>query len=172
MTALRLKFFVLGMLLFYQAELSALSSDRGKKIFMEADRVELDDRQGVGRYHGQVRFKQGSIELTAAEVIVRRQAGKIHTLEALGQPVHFRQQLDGDEGEMRAQAQRMEYIESEDRLRLYGGAELWQGGDHFAGDYMEYDLRQETVMARGDEESEQRVRIVIQPPVSQPEVSP
>lgn len=172
MTTWRVRICLLSAMILYQSDVLALSTDRLQKIFLEADQVELDDQQGVGRYSGHVQFRQGTIELAAAEVIVRRQAGRLHTLEAHGQPVHFRQQLDNQKGEMRARAQKMEYVENEDRLRLYGDAELWQSGDRFAGDYIEYDLATETVLAHSKQDSEQRVQIIIQPSPPAPEEQP
>jgi len=141
----------------------ALESDRQQKIYIESHELEIDEADGISEYRGEVTFTRGSIHLTADKVRIFEKEGAFQKLLAWGQPVHLRQQLDGDRGEARAVANRMEYIGADDRLFLYGDAHLWQEGNEFSGDVIEYHLADEKVVARGDESQNGRVHIVIEP---------
>ena len=141
----------------------ALEEDRFQPVYVEADSVEIDEKLGVGVYKGAVRFVQGSIELFADEVTIHREQKEISKVIAKGDQASVRQQLGGAKGEMKAQANRIEYVANQDRIYLYGDARLVQGGDEFKGDYIEYGLQQESVVARSEDNGEERVKIVIQP---------
>ena len=141
----------------------ALESDRTQAVYVEAGSVEIDDKSGVGVYRQGVRFTQGSIRLFADEVTVYRENKLISKVVATGEPATIRQLLENDKGEMKAQAGKIEYIASKDRIYLYGDATLQQSGDQFKGDYIEYGLQQESVIARSEDTSEDRVKIIIQP---------
>lgn len=141
----------------------ALESDRSQPVYVEAGSVEIDDKLGVGVYQDNVRFTQGSIRLLADEVTVYRENKVISKVVAKGDPATIRQMLENGKGEMKAQADKIEYIASKDRIYLYGSATLQQSGDQFKGDYIEYGLQQESVIARSEDSSEERVKIIIQP---------
>lgn len=143
----------------------ALNNDREQPIYIESDELEVDDQQGVSEYRGSVRFTQGSIQLQADKVVVMEVEQRLQKVMAYGQPVHLRQLLDEDKGEMRAIADTMEYLVKDDSLVLHGSAKLWQRGNEFSGEEIIYHLSSETVVARSDKEQEGRVRIVIQPKV-------
>jgi lipopolysaccharide export system protein LptA len=110
-----------------------------------------------------VRLTQGSILFQADKVIVFKQARQLQKVVAYGGPVRLRQKMEADKGEMRAEAQQMEYLPESDRLFLQGDARLWQGGSEFSGERIEYQLKNEVVGARGDKKQDGRVHIVIQP---------
>lgn len=141
----------------------ALESDRQQKIYIESHELDIDEADGVSEYRGEVQFTRGSIHLTADKVRIFEKEGELQKLLAWGQPVHIRQQLDDNRGETRAVANRMEYMAASDRLFLYGDAHLWQKGNEFSGDVIEYHLADEKVVARGDESQSGRVHIVIEP---------
>jgi len=155
---------IIGLLLMLVCGMAmALTSDRQQPIYIESEEMDVDDLQGVSEYRGAVRFSQGSIILQADRVVVIGQQRGLKKVIAHGQPVHLSQQMDDDQGEMRAVAQKIEYLIKSDSLFLQGDAKLWQHGNEFSGDEIEYHLKKETVVARGDKEQEGRVRIVIQP---------
>jgi len=151
------------LLLSLSSPLMALNSDREQPIYIESDELEVDDLRGVSEYRGSVNFTQGSIQFQADKIIVFEKERRLHKVVAHGGPVHLRQQLEAEKGEMRAVARKMEYLASSDRLFLHGDARLWQGGNEFSGDQIEYHLKSETVVARSDEKQDSRVHIVIQP---------
>jgi len=140
-----------------------LASDREQPIHIQADSLEMDEAKGVSQYRGDVRFVQGSIVLSADFVIVYSEDKRVRKVIATGSPAHFSQQLDGEDGEMRARASRIEYFASKELLQLHGDAYLWQADNQFTGDLIEYGLKDEVVMARKAKSGDERVRIVIQP---------
>ena len=154
---------VILLLMLVCGPLMALESDRQQKIYIESHELEIDEAGGISEYRGEVSFTRGSVHLTADKVRIFEKEGTLQKLLAWGQPVHLSQQLDGDRGETRAVANRMEYIAASDRLFLYGEAHLWQEGNEFSGDVIEYHLADEKVVARGDESQSGRVHIVIEP---------
>lgn len=151
------------LLVLFCSQVMALESDRQQKIYIESNELEIDEAGGVSEYRGAVTFTRGSLHLTADKVRIYEKEGELQKLLAWGEPVHIRQQLNGDRGETRAVAQRMEYIAASDRLFLYGQAHLWQDGNEFSGDVIEYHLAEEKVVARGDAANSGRVHIVIEP---------
>jgi lipopolysaccharide export system protein LptA len=137
--------------------------EQPQKIYIESQELEIDETNGVSEYRGDVSFTRGGVHLTADRARLFEKEGKLQKLLAWGQPVHLRQQLTDARGETRAVASRMEYLAEDDRLFLYGEAHLWQDGNEFSGDVIEYHLSEEKVIARGDQSQSGRVHIVIEP---------
>lgn len=74
---------------------SALKSDKDQPIYVEADGVDIDDRKGISTYKGNVELTQGSIVIKADKVIVTQQANQTDLIEAVGNPVTFKQDTEG-----------------------------------------------------------------------------
>jgi len=142
---------------------TALESDQQQKIYIESDELEIDELSGESEYRGKVSFTRGSIHLTADKARMIEKQGELQKMLAWGEPVHLRQQREAERGETRAVAKRMEYLTEGDRLFLYGEAHLWQEGNEFSGDVIEYHLADEKVVARGDQSQSGRVHIIIEP---------
>jgi lipopolysaccharide export system protein LptA len=151
----------------------ALKADRQQPIYIESEELEVDEAHGVSEYRGSVRFSQGSIHLQADKVVVFELQQRLQKVIAYGAPVRLRQLMEEGQGEMRAEADKMEYVVQSDGLFLEGGAKLWEGGNEFSGERIEYHLQSDTVVAHSDKEQEGRVRIVIQPKpgLKEPELS-
>lgn len=141
----------------------ALRSDRTKPIDIKADRVEVDQRQQVSHYIGNVRMEQGSLKIIADEVVVYMEKGKLRKIVITGNPARFEQQPDNQQEVVSSRADNMEYYASEERLYLKHNAEVNQGANHFQGDFIEYDTLTSTVKANKAENSQSRVHAIIQP---------
>lgn len=141
---------------------AALSSDRNQPMYVEADRADIDDQRGVSVYRGNVKITQGTLQLTAAELTVHSKGGDIVKAIAVGQPATYRQRPDGKEQDIEAEALRMEYFATEEKLILIDKAEVRQGGDTFRSDRINYDIAKDVVNA-GASSPGDRVRITIQP---------
>ena len=138
----------------------ALSGDDQKPIEIEADNVELDETQSTSVYVGNVQVDQGSMRILADHVTVyHHEDRRIKFIIALGQPVRYKQQLDDQQGEMRARAARMDYDADKDELILTGDAVVTQGEDRLASERIIYDRARERMRAGGSG----RVRITITP---------
>lgn len=141
---------------------AALESDRGQPIQIEADRVEIDERQGTSTYTGDVQMRQGTLRLSAARVVVHRGGEALRHVVAYGDPATFRQQPEGADYLVRGQARELRYDAQAGEVQLTGQAHIWQGRDEFSGARVVYELERERVRAEGGEQNG-RVRAVIHP---------
>lgn len=145
-------------------EAAALSSDREQPMYVEADRADIDDKRGVSVYRGNVKITQGTLILTAAELTVHSKDGDIVKAVAVGKPATYRQRPDGKEQDVEAEALRMEYYGSDQKIILIDQAEVRQGGDTFRSQRIHYDIAKDVVNAGATAGSPgDRVRITIQP---------
>lgn len=146
----------------------ALDSDREQPMFVEADAAELDEKQSISLYLGNVEVQQGSMRIRADEVLVHhapnRQPRKII---AIGNPVRYRQLLDGDPEEVRARARRMEYAADSEEITLIDDAVLIQGEDRFASDRIVYNRITDRLTAGTSARGRERVKIRIEPESSE-----
>jgi lipopolysaccharide export system protein LptA len=154
---------ILLILLLAPAAAPALESDKDQPVYIEADSVEIDDRTGVRTYQGNVVMTQGSIHMTADKVTVTKTPkGSDHVL-AVGKPVTFQQQREGEDELARGRALRAEYDLDSDIIKLYDDAELSQGKDTLRNDRITYDKSKELMWAGTSQQGKQRVRITLQP---------
>ncbi len=169
----RSKQFIAGFLLMgLVSQTWALRSDRNQPIDIKADRVEVDQRNQVSHYIGNVRLEQGSLKIDADEVVVYMEKGKLQKIVITGNPARFEQQPENQQEIVKSQANNMEYYASEERLFLKHNAEVNQGGNHFRGEFIEYDTLTSTVKADKGENSQSRVHAIIQPAKPKDETKP
>lgn len=142
----------------------ALSTDKHQPIHIEADHADIDERNGVSVFRGNVVLTQGSLRLTADTLTVYKENDDIAKAVAEGKPATYRQRPDGKPEDIQAKAKRMEYDAHAETVELLHEAVVWQGGDNFASERIVYDMARDVVNAGNlDTESGSRVRIVIQP---------
>lgn len=145
----------------------ALTSDRDQPIHIEADHVQIDDVSGTSIYTGNVVYTQGTIRLEADTVWLyykhEARERKIDRLEAEGNPAHFRQMLDGQDGEVRAESLHMEYHTEPSHLTLTRNAHVWRANTEFSGEVIDYDGVQDRVSAASAANGGRRVQVTIQP---------
>jgi lipopolysaccharide export system protein LptA len=146
------------------ARAPALEGDQEQPILVEADSFELDDTKAISVYIGNVQIDQGSMRILADHVTVQhREDRRPRFVTALGNPVRYRQDVEGEKGQVNAHAQRMEYDADKDELTLIGQAELTQAADRFASDRIVYDRAQARVKAGASAQGAGRVQITITP---------
>ena len=110
----------------------------------------LDEKNGVSKYKGDVYFKKGTLSIKADEVTLYFNDGKLTKAMILGSPADVLHYPD-NEAKVHSQAKEMEYFVTEDRLTLKGQAFVDQGDRHFSGESIEYDTRQRTITASGNQ---------------------
>ena len=122
----------------------ALDSDRDQPIQIVADVAVRDELVGETRYEGNVVLTQGSLVITADTLYIR----------------HNTDEAPGD-----ASALRIEYIRSQDLVRLLEDARIAQDGSTLSGRQIDYLVSQRTVRAAGipGAEGTDRVEVVIPP---------
>lgn len=141
----------------------ALLSDREQPIDIKADRVEINEKEEVSQYLGNVHLKQGTLDIKADKITVYLSKGKLIRITISGNPATFNQQPEDKQDIVKSRAHHMEYFVSKERLVLKTNAQVVQGGNRFSGDFIEYDTLNSTVKANKDEDSDSRVHAIIQP---------
>jgi lipopolysaccharide export system protein LptA len=146
----------------------ALSTDRNQPMSIEADRVELNDSEGVSVYHGNVKVTQGTLVLTGETMTVYNKGDKVEKVVMEGKPATYRQRPDNKDQDVKAKALRMEYYTNPEYIILLKQAEVEQEGDVLRSQRIEYDVVKDKVNA-GTDQPKDRVHITIQP---RPEKNP
>ncbi len=163
-----------GAVLLSSTSAQAERADRHQPIEIDADRILVDDRERVHRFLGQVRLKQGTLEIRAEEVIVTQDDTGFKTGTAIGGKTlaTFRQKKERSDEWITGEAERMIYDARAERLTLTGRARVTSGADEIRGAVIVYDIARETyeVTSAGAASSAPggRVRAVIQPKNSAP----
>ncbi|MES9961346.1 MAG: lipopolysaccharide transport periplasmic protein LptA [Sedimenticola sp.] len=154
---------VLALLLMLPGLGLALESDKDQPIYIESDSVDFDDDKGVAIYKGNVELTQGSIRVTASSITVTQSDDKESDhLLAVGNPVTYKQETEGDKGTIRARMKRLEYDSNSEILHMVGDAVLSQGKDTFKSDRINYDRTKAVIKAGASAKGKQRVRVTIQ----------
>ncbi|MGP0171932.1 lipopolysaccharide transport periplasmic protein LptA [Pseudomonas sp. NCHU5208] len=147
----------------------ALPSDRDQPIRIQADTAELDDKQGVAVYRGDVIITQGTLKITGDTVTITQTAsGDIDVFTSVGNLAYYEQKPAVDKEIVKAYGKTIQYFASNERIVLIDQAKVIQEGNTFEGEKIVYDTRRQIVnagRATGNNVSVPRPRIdmVIQP---------
>ena len=121
----------------------AEKADREKEIQVLADRLSADDAKKEAVYEGNVIITQGSMRITSARIVVREDPQGYRTYVATGAPVTFRQKRDKVDDWIEGFAQRAEFDDRNDLLKLFHGARLKSSQGELNGDFISYDRGKE-----------------------------
>jgi lipopolysaccharide export system protein LptA len=143
----------------------ALPDDRNQPIHIQADRAQLDQRQGVTIYEGDVQLTQGSLQIVAERITIHTNAdNRVQKLVAKGRPARLQQQPDPEKSVIIASAESIDYDVNSEQVLLLSNARLEQGGATMTGNRIDYDILQDIVNVAGEAGTEQpRVQMVIPP---------
>ncbi|PZW49623.1 lipopolysaccharide transport periplasmic protein LptA [Pseudomonas sp. URMO17WK12:I2] len=147
----------------------ALPSDRDQPIRVQADSAELDDKQGVAVYRGDVVITQGTMKITGDTVTITQNAqGEVDVFTSVGKPAYYEQKPAVDKQIVKAYGLTIQYFAANERIVLIDQAKVVQEGNTFEGEKIVYDTRRQIVnagRATGTNVSSPRPRIdmVIQP---------
>ena len=136
---------------------------------MQADSAELDDKQGVAVYRGDVVITQGSMKITGNTVtLTQDNQGNIKVATAVGKPAYYEQKPSADKDIVKAYGLTIQYFAQENRIILIDQAKVVQQGNTFEGEKIVYDTQRQIVnagRANGSKVTTPRPRIdmVIQP---------
>lgn len=139
----------------------ALPEDAEQPIHIRADQAEMDRNAGTVVYRGSVEAQQGTMHVSADEMTVEIHERKVVRITAVGAPARYRQQLEADQGEVRADARTIVYHTQDERVDLRGDAFLEQGGSEIAGELIHYDIVAGKVNAESGED--EPVQVIVQP---------
>jgi lipopolysaccharide export system protein LptA len=147
----------------------ALPEDRNQPIRVQADTAELDDRQGVAVYRGDVVITQGSMKITGDTVTITQSAsGDVDVFTSIGKPAYYEQKPSADKQVVKAYGLTIQYFASNERIVLIDQAKVVQEGNTFEGEKIVYDTQRQIVNAGRATDTNvttprPRVDMVIQP---------
>lgn len=152
----------------------ALPSDRNQPIEIEADHAQLDDAEGITQYKGKAVLTQGTLRIEGDIITFYYDDNKqLSKAVAQGNLATYKQVQKPGEEPVRASALQMEYHAKSQKIYLLGKGHVWQAGDEFSGNKIEYDINKNVVNAnsapvevKGEVRKAERVHIIIQPPGS------
>lgn len=167
-----LQFAVAALLLATSA--SAERSDRDKEIVIGANRLIADDANRTSTFEGSVVVTQGTMRMTASKVTVKEDAERHKFYVASGSPVTFRQKRDKVDEWVEGFAERAEFDDRNDVLRLYSRARVKSNQNELAGDFISYDMKREVAEVSGAPPGkaaapDARVKVIILPPKRAPD---
>lgn len=152
-----------AILLLWLSAVAVAAEEVGQQpITIMADRAEIDEREGISTYTGNVVLTQGGVRMEADRLLVHSKGGDLESITAEGDPVRFQQERNGDEP-LHGHSQRMRFDAKTEILLLLDQAEFWQGPNRFSGEQIQYDRKQARVLASQGENGGQRVQVTIQP---------
>jgi lipopolysaccharide export system protein LptA len=118
---------------------NAEKADREKEIQVLADRLTADDAKREAVYDGNVIVTQGTLRVVATRIVVREDAEGYRSFVATGSPVTFRQKRDKTDDWVEGEAQRAEFDDRSDLLKLLSQARLKSAQGEITGDFISYD---------------------------------
>jgi lipopolysaccharide export system protein LptA len=156
------------------APAAAELGDREKEIVVGADRLTADDANRTSTFEGNVIVTQGTMRMTAGRVVVREDAQRHKFYVASGSPVTFRQKRDKVDEFVEGFAERAEFDDRDDVLKLYDRARVKSNQNELTGDFISYDMKREVAEVSGAPPGKaapanSRVKVIIVPPKKAPE---
>jgi len=119
-----------------------LSTDKDQPIQVEADKAQLDDKNNVSIYTGNVVLTQGSIRMTGNKMTVyNTENHELDTLIMEGSPATYRQLPDDSKVYDEAEAKTIKYFELKNQVLLIDNAVVRQEDFFMRGDRIEYDTK-------------------------------
>ncbi|MGB0449017.1 MAG: lipopolysaccharide transport periplasmic protein LptA [Porticoccaceae bacterium] len=146
----------------------ALPDDREKTISIESDSAERNEKTGLTVYQGNVIISQGSILIEADKITLHYQGSKISRIECTGTPASYQQKPQAEGAMLVARAEHIDYLLADNQIVLKRNAVLSRNGTIIKGDSIDYDIKNETWKAKGNDLGEQkRIQLVILPSVQE-----
>ena len=141
--------FLLGLSMFLLGgNAHALPEDRNQPIHIQADTAELDDRQGVAVYRGDVVITQGTLKITGDTVTITQDAnGEVEVFTSIGKPAYYEQKPAVDKEIVQAYGLTIQYFAANERIILIDQAKVIQEGNTFEGEKIVYDTQRQIVNA-------------------------
>ncbi len=143
----------------------ALIIDNKKPIDIEAKEAEMNKKIGITTYTGNVIITQGSLKLTANKVDIFHDEKDVKKIIAIGDNkklAQYKQQRDKHNDYIYAEAISITYLVNDNFIKLRNKASLKRGEiDSFSGDYLDYDIAKDKVLAKKSKTGKDRVKFRI-----------
>ena len=144
--------------------LYAQSSDREQPLHIEADSVELREKDGFSTYRGNVKITQGSLIIIGDMITIFSPQNELKKIVITGSPASFRQ-LNDEQQEVKATGFEMIYQADKELMTMTKQASLLQHKNLFKSERILYDMAQDIVNAGSEDstDSSERVTITLHP---------
>ncbi|MBQ9683427.1 MAG: lipopolysaccharide transport periplasmic protein LptA [Neisseriaceae bacterium] len=164
-TLKHIKLFLLFTL--FSGSLMAAEADRKQPVEIEADSASFVQENKRTEFSGNVLVTQGSLKITAANVIAERNDKDEQFITATGAPVRFQQNLDekrkdGTPQLVKGHANKITFDHAKSTVMLSGNAMIDREGDTVSGSTISYNTKTSVYTVKGGKGSG-RVSVVLQP---------
>ncbi len=141
----------------------ALSTDKDQPVYIDSDSQQLDMQSNKVTFSGDVKLKQGSININADKIVVTRNPkdGSIKQIEGYGSLATF-SQLTDDGKTLYGEAKELYYNMGDDQLTMINQAKLSQDDSVIKGTQIRYKISSQKLIADGKQAGD-RVSTVLQP---------
>ncbi|MES2127576.1 MAG: lipopolysaccharide transport periplasmic protein LptA [Pseudomonadota bacterium] len=170
---------------FLAAPVLAEKADSGKRTTIEADAVDIDDVTQTKVLTGKVEIHRGTLVMKSDNAVVKESPDGYQTAvltSAPGKMANFRQKRDGGADLwIEGQAERIEYDQKNELVRLYKTAKIRQLDgtrleNEIDSEFISYDSRKEVFSGRNDASGENkagkgRVILIMEPRQPKPAAS-
>jgi lipopolysaccharide export system protein LptA len=136
-------------------------ADRSKPIHLEADRVTLDDARQMAVFTGDVRMTQGTLSISADQVVATQGPNGFEHGTATGAPAQFRQKRDGSDEYVEGSGQRIEYDAITGAMDIYGQAHVRRGLDDVRGEHITYNTHDQSFRFAGGQTPTEKKRVTV-----------
>ncbi|MBR5675460.1 MAG: lipopolysaccharide transport periplasmic protein LptA [Neisseriaceae bacterium] len=163
---LKNKFILMACLL--SGSLMAAEADRKQPVEIEADSASFVQENKRTEFSGNVIVHQGSLKITAANVIAERNDKDEQFITATGNPVRFQQNLDEKRSDgtpqlVKGHANKVVFDHAKSTVTLSGNAVIDREGDTVSGSSISYNTKTSVYSVKGSGGKKGRVSVVLQP---------
>ena len=143
----------------------AEKADRTKPMEISAAKMNASDGLNTLTLQGDVLVEQGTLRISAQRGEVRQNDAGQKVGFVTGNPVTIRQKREGCDAYIDAQAERVEFDETKDSLKLITRARLKTNDNEISGEVILYNTVLESFEVQGakGQANDGRVRMVLQP---------
>ncbi len=157
---------ILFFAMLFSANSFAKTTDKDAPVHIEADQLEMRERDNISIYNGNVKITKGSMKITGDKIIIKNRDGRLYRIKVDGKPATFYQLNDLDEA-ISAESYFMDYQATSGLLELKEKALLLKNKNRFSSEHIIYDTLKDIIKA-GNHNSPNpaqapRVKITIHP---------
>lgn len=127
-------------------------------ISVQADQIQINESTGLSLYLGHVQLVQDGLTITAKQVRVHSAHGKVLSIQASGEPLHFEDQKTGGLP-LFGESQTLLFVAADDKVTLTGHAVFRQGVNVLHGHIVRYYVRSRQISAVRGRNHRVRARI-------------
>lgn len=126
----------------------AKTTDKDAPLHIEANQMEMREKENISVYNGNVIITKGSLKITGEKIVIKSNDGSLKSVQINGEPATFFQINDLDEA-ISAESYFMNYIADTGVLVLKEKAQLQKNKNNFTSEHIIYDTLKDIVKAGG-----------------------